>query len=90
MSLSLSPADQLTAIQATTFFTDLKNQMKAIRTAMTTTGFEVNGWILTQVDQVPVKFELMSDGVNVLLGVGQDDQGNPLYSWNAPASWVSP
>lgn len=83
----MTTADQLTAIQLPQFFTDLRTHMQTIVAAMTTDSFTITGTIETSVNGVPVKAEIA--GPDVTVWVGQDDNSQPLYTWHAPASWVS-
>lgn len=79
--------EQLAAIRATAFFTDLRAKMQAISAAMTADAFQVQGSVITTVDGVTVVAQFTAEDVS--FQVGQDDNGNALYEWHAPLAWVS-
>jgi arginine/ornithine N-succinyltransferase beta subunit len=86
--MSLSTADQLTAIQQTQFFTDLRTKLRTIFGALLNEDFTVEGLIHTTVADVPVAVALLGQN-NVHIKVGMNDTGEPLYEWSAPYIWVS-
>lgn len=84
----MTTGDQLIAIRAPQFFTDLRTAMQSVKAAMTTDGFSIQGQITLTVDGVPVTAEFVSE-FDVEVRVGKDDSGQPLYQWHAPVAWVS-
>lgn len=80
--------EQLAAIRVAQFFTDVRTQIQAVHTAMTTNAFTISGQIFLTVDQVPVAATFLN-ATDVKVSVGQDDNGNALYEWTAPVAWVS-
>ena len=86
----LDPATQLTTIQESGFFTALRTELQTITAAMETNSFSINGDVLFEVEEVPVAATLTSGSTDVEIAVGQDQNGNPFYTWKAPAGWVAP
>lgn len=84
----MTTAEQLAVIQIAQFFTDLRTKLQAIGAAMTANAFTIDGQISTLVNGVQVKATFYTNG-NVHVLVGLDDNGHPLYEWNAPSGWVS-
>ena len=90
--------EQKTIIGDTAWYDAMQSKAQEVRHQMASIGFMVTGgWIVTQVQEVPVRFQILSaEDIRLQAGAIPSGDGTPLnwdepiYDWIFPAAWVSP
>lgn len=87
----MTEQDQFAAINTRQWYTDMRLQLAAIMSTMQTTGFSVDdgGWITTEVESVPARFQMQPGGTTAILEAGVGQNGEPLFTWLFPVGWLS-
>lgn len=79
--------DQLAAIRAATFFSDLHSKIKSVSSSMSNAGMTVQDSYTIALDTVSVKVTPGPDDTVVAAGLA-DDGATPLYTWKLPTDWL--